>query len=123
MKKTTKVILSLALIVGLSSCGVNRAWIFNQNQNATQVHLSDNNFKVLGQVRGSSEVTYVLIFGGPKKKHLYESAYQEMLRNAELTTGSRTLTNILTEEHIGGVPPFFYKRTVTVSANIIEFTE
>lgn len=122
MKKTTKIIMSLVLIIGLSSCGVNRAWVLNQNQNATQVQLSSNNFKVVGQVKGSAEVAYVLIFGGAKKKYLYESAYQEMLQNAELTTGSKTLTNLLTEEHIGGVPPFFYKRTVTVSANIIEFT-
>ena len=122
MKKTTKVIMSLALIIGLSSCGVNKAWVFNQNQHATQVHLKSNNFKVVGQVKGTSEVGYVLIFGGAKKKQLYDAAYADMLQQADLTIGSRTLTNLLTEEHVGGVPPFFYKRTVSVSANVVEFT-
>jgi len=122
MTRTTKVIMGLALIIGLSSCGVNRAWVFNQNQNATQVNLERNNFEVLDQVSGSAEVEYVLIFGGMKKRQLYDKAYAEMIKSAELK-GSRALTNILTEEHVGGVPPFWYTRTVTVSANLIEFTE
>lgn len=122
MTRTTKVIMGLMLIVGLGSCGVNRAWVFNQNQNATQVTLERKNFEVLEQVSGSAEVEYVLIFGGMKKKQLYDKAYAEMIKSAELK-GSRALTNILTEEHVGGVPPFWYKRTVTVSANLIEFTE
>ncbi len=122
MKKTTKVIMGLALIVGLNACGVNKAWVFNQNQNATQVHLGSNNFKVVGQVKGTAEVSYVLIFGGAKKKQLYEAAYADMLQQTDLTTGSRTLTNVLTEEHVGGVPPFYYTRTVSVSAHIVEFT-
>lgn len=116
------IIICLALMAGLSSCGVNQAWVINQNQNTTQVHLSSNNFKVIGQVKGTADVGYVLVFGGAAKKHLYEAAYADMLKNANLTTGSRTLTNVLTEEHVGGVPPFYYKRTVTVSANIVEFT-
>ncbi|MEO9871428.1 MAG: DUF6567 family protein [Ekhidna sp.] len=45
-----------------------------------------------------------------------------MVNKAELT-GSRALVNIMTEEHIGGVPPFYYKRTINVSAHVIEFTE
>ena len=115
--------MGLALIVGLASCGVNKAWILNQNQNSTQVHLSSNNFKVVGQVKGTSEVGYVMIFGGVKTKQLYDAAYADMLKNADLSNGSRVLTNVLTEEHLGGVPPFYYKRTVTVTANIVEFTE
>ena len=122
MTRTTKVIMGLMLIIGLGSCGVNRAWVFNQNQNATQVTLERKNFEVLEQVSGSAEVEYVLIFGGMKKKQLYDKAYAEMIKSAELK-GSRALTNILTEEHVGGVPPFWYTRTVTVSANLIEFTE
>jgi hypothetical protein len=29
----------------------------------------------------------------------------------------------VTEEHLGGVPPFYYTRTITVSASVIEFTK
>lgn len=116
-------IVGLALIVGLGSCGVNKAWVFNQNQNTTQVHLGSSNFRVVGQVKGTSEVGYLLIFGGANTRQLYDAAYADMLGKADLTSGSRTLTNILTEEHVGGVPPFYYKRTVTVTANVVEFTE
>jgi hypothetical protein len=66
-------------------------------------------------------VSYVLVFGGVRKKQLFNNAYANMMDNAELS-GSKALINIVTEEHVGGVPPFFFKRTVTVSANVIEFT-
>lgn len=122
MKRTIKVIVCLALIGSLGSCGVNKAWVLNQNQNTTEVNLGSNNFKVVGRVEGTSDVGYVLIFGGKNKKQMYNDAYSEMLEKADLASGSRTLSNILTEEHIGGVPPFFFKRTLTISANVIEFT-
>ena len=123
MKKVSKVIMGLALIVGLGSCGVNKAWVLNQNQNTTQVNLGSNNFEVLGQVKGTAEVNYVLMFGGKNKTQMYNEAYSKMIEEAELTSGSRALTNILTEEHLGGFPPFAFKRTLTVSATVIQFTE
>lgn len=123
MKIVTKLFVSLVLVCSLSSCGMNRAWVFNQNQNATQVHLSSNNFKVIGQVEGTADVDYVLVFGAVKKKQLYETAYKAMSEQADLSSGPRALTNILTEEHVGGVPPFYTKRTVTVSATLIEFIQ
>lgn len=123
MKKTKTAILGLALILGLGSCGVNQAWILNQNQNNTQVNLGSNNFQMLGQVKGAAEVDYILIFGGKNRKSLFNEAYSAMIEEADLTSGSRTLTNILTEEHIGGIPPFYYTRTLTVSATVVEFTK
>ncbi|SEJ34496.1 hypothetical protein SAMN05192553_103366 [Cyclobacterium xiamenense] len=123
MKKTRTAIFGLALIFGLGSCGVNQAWILNQNQNNTQVNLGSNNFQVLGQVKGAAEVDYVLIFGGKNRRNLFNEAYSAMIEEADLNRGSRTLTNILTEEQIGGVPPFYYKRTITVSATVVEFTK
>ncbi len=122
MKKTRNAILGLAMILGLGSCGVNQAWILNQNQNNTQVNLGSNNFEVLGQVKGADEVDYILIFGGKNRKSLFNEAYSAMIDEADLTSGSRALTNILTEEQIGGVPPFYYKRTITVSGTVVEFT-
>lgn len=122
MKKTRNTILGLAMILGLGSCGVNQAWILNQNQNNTQVNLGSNNFQVLGQVKGAAEVDYILIFGGKNRKSLFNEAYSAMIDEADLTSGSRALTNILTEEQIGGVPPFYYKRTITVSGTVVEFT-
>ena len=123
MTKTMKLMMGLVLIAGLTSCGVNKAMIFNQNQNATQVHLKSNNFKVVGKAKGTSDVDYVLIFGGANKKNLYDAAYADMLEQANLDAGPRAVVNVLTEEQVGGVPPFYYTRTVTVTANVIEFID
>ncbi len=123
MKKILSILLGSTFIVLLSSCGISTSVILNNNQNSTQVHLTSNNYKVIEKVRGSAEVTYVLFFGGLKQKQLYENAYSAMMDKANLSNGSRAVINMVTEEHIGGVPPFYYKRTVTVSAHVIEFTK
>lgn len=121
MKNLMLSVMIMASLLFLSSCGVNNAFILNDNQNSTQVHLTSNNYKVLEKVSGSAEVEYVLLFGGMKRTQLYENAYSDMVNKANLM-GSKALINIVTEEHIGGVPPFYYKRTITVSAHVIEFT-
>lgn len=101
---------------------MNSALILNHNQNNTQVQLASNNFKVIERVTGTSEVEYVLMIGGIDKRQLYENAYSAMLEKAKLPNSSRTVINVLTEEHVGGFPPFYYKRTITVSGYVIEFT-
>lgn len=116
-----KILVVLAIAFGLSSCGVNHAYVFNHNQSNTQVELSQANFTVTKEVSGSAEVSYVLLFGAAKRSALYQEAYQNMLQEAKLVGGSKALTNVLTEEHVGGVPPFYYKRTITVRANVVEF--
>lgn len=114
---------AIATSMAFTSCGVNTALILNHNQNNTQVHLSSNNYKVVDKVTGSAEVKYICLIGGLNKKQMYETAYTAMVTKANLLNSSKALVNIITEEHIGGVPPFYYKRTVTVSANVIEFTK
>ena len=123
MKKLTIPVLLLLSVLSLNSCGVSNAFVVNTNQNSTQVHLAEANYKVVGKAVGSADVSYVLIFGGMKKKRLFANAYANMVEKANLSSGSTALTNVVTEEHVGGVPPFYYKRTVTVSANVIEFTK
>lgn len=120
MKKITFLFVTAGSLV-LSSCGFNSALVLNNNQNSTQVQLSSNNYKVVDKVSGSAEVEYILMIGGLDKRQLYENAYSAMVTKANLA-GSKALINIVTEEHVGGVPPFYYKRTLTVSANVIEFT-
>jgi len=44
-----------------------------------------------------------------------------MLEKANLLGSAKAIINIVTEEHLGGVPPFYMVRTVMVSANVIEF--
>ncbi|MDO1449912.1 hypothetical protein Q0590_26775 [Rhodocytophaga aerolata] len=122
MKKTGSYSVLLLLAAFLSSCGIGTALVTNHNQNATEVHLSANNFKVIDQVSGSSEVSYVLAIGGMNKRQLYENAYATMMKKANLLSGSKAIINVTTEEHLGGFAPFFVRRTITVSAQVVEFT-
>jgi hypothetical protein len=114
-------IMAMVTIVLFSECGVNSALILNHNQNTTQVVLSSNNYKVIDKVTGTSNVKYICMIGGLNKKQLYEKAYSDTVTKANLLSSSKALINIVTEEHFGGVPPFFYRRTVVISANVIEF--
>lgn len=123
MKKSVFLLLTIASMSFLSSCGINYAIVVNNNQNNTQVNLSSDNFKVISRVSGSARVEYIFLISGMNKKQLYDHAYSAMLDKANLINGSKAITNIVTEEHIGGVPPFYFVRTVTVSANVIEFTK
>ena len=122
MKKIGIYSVLLLLAAFLSSCGIGTALVANQNQNATEVHLSENNFKVIDQVSGSSEATYVLAIGGMNKRQLYENAYSTMMKKANLLNGSKAIINVMTEEHVSGFAPFFVRRTITVSAQVVEFT-
>lgn len=122
MKKIGIYSVLLLFAVFLGSCGISTALVTNHNQNATEVHLSGNNFKVIDQVSGSSEASYIMTIGSTKKKQLYENAYSAMLKKANLLNGSKAIINVMTEEHLSGFAPFFVKRTITVSAQVIEFT-
>ena len=123
MKKLSNTFIAMVLLALLSSCGVSAALVLNHNDNSTQVHLASNNFRVLEQVSGSSNVNYILLIGGINKRKLYNNAYADMVEKAQLTQGSRALVNIVTEEHVGGVYPFYFKRTITVSAHVVEFVQ
>jgi hypothetical protein len=122
MKKIVFYSVLLLLAAFLNSCGIGHAYVTNHNQNATEVHLSENNFKVIDQVSGTSETSYVLAIGGMNKKQLYENAYSTMMKKANLLNGSKAIINVMTEEHVSGFAPFFVRRTITVSAQVVEFT-
>ena len=122
MKKISFYSVLLLLAVFFCSCGISTALVTNHNQNATEVHLSENNFKVIDQVSGSSEVSYVLAIGAMNKRQLYENAYSTMMKKANLLNGSKAIINVMTEEHVSGFAPFFVRRTITVSAQVVEFT-
>lgn len=123
MKKISNYSVFLLLTVFISSCGIGVAYVTNHNQNATEVHLSGNNFKVIDQVSGSSETSYVFAIGGMNKRQLYENAYSTMIKKANLLNGSKAIINVITEEHVSGFAPFFVRRTITVSAQVVEFTK
>ena len=122
MKKSSTLLAGIAAATLLSSCGVNTAMVLNHNHNNTQVHLGSNNFRVTETVSGTADVPYILGIGGIRRKRMYEQAYSQMMDKANLKNSSKAVINVLTEEHVGGVPPFYIKRTVTVSGNVVEFT-
>lgn len=122
MKKISIYSALLLLATFLNSCGIGHAYVTNHNQNATEVHLSANNFKVIDQVSGSSEASYVFAIGAMNKKQVYENAYSAMLKKANLMNGSKAIINVMTEEHFSGFAPFFVRRTINVSAQVVEFT-
>jgi hypothetical protein len=116
-------IIAVMLAVMLSSCGMNYAVTGNYNLNNTQVQLASNNFRVVDELSGSASVSYILLIGGLSEKQLYQNAYADMQRKADMKNSSRAIANVTSEEHIGGIMPFYFTRTVTVSANLIEFTK
>lgn len=122
MKNLKTLTIGLLITVLFSACGINAALVQNQNQNSTQVHLARANYKVINKVSGSAEVDYIFFIGGNKKKQLYDNAYSNMAKGANLEGGSRALINITTEDYVGGFAPFYVNRTITVSAYVIEFS-
>ena len=120
MKRTCYPLIILVALL-FSACGVNNAVILNTNQNITQVTLASSNFKIVDKISGSAQVEYVFLISGMLHKKLYANAYAAMMEKANLVSGSKAIVNLVTEEHFGGVPPFYIVRTVTVSANVIEF--
>lgn len=122
MKKISIYFGLLLFTMFMSACGVSNALITNHNQNATEVQLNGNNFKVVDQVNGSSEVSYIFGIGGINKRQLFENAYSDMMKKANLMNSSKAVVNVMTEEHFSGFAPFFVRRTVTVSAHVVEFT-
>ena len=55
------------------------------------------------------------------QKVMYENAYSKMLKKANLFNGSKAIINVLTEKHVNGFAPSLVRRTITASAQIVEF--
>lgn len=122
--KNLKIIFSLCiLVVSLTSCGINMALFTNKNSNVTHVDLTKKNFKVLERVTGTASATYYFNVGGMKNKDLINMATADMVTKANMTGTSKALINTTTDVHKGGVCFLYNKITVTVSAQVIEFTE
>ena len=122
--KSIKLIFSiLTTAILLSSCGIHSNNSINTNSNITNVELSKKNFRVVERVKGESTATYVFGMGGIYNKSLIEIAKNQMFENADLTGGAKAIVNVTTESHLTFVLPFFYRKTIIVSAHIVEFTD
>ena len=92
----------------------------------TQVILSKANYRVINSVSASETAT--LIMGiGPKNSQLLAKAKQNLMTQANLSGGgykSRALINFTIDQHITYVWlyfPFYFAKTITVTADVIEF--
>ena len=123
--KKSLIIFSLLLLV--SNCGLMPEGYLGHSTN-TQVILSEANYRIINSVRGDATATFILGVG-PSNDRLYSRAKKDMLENANLAGGgnkSRALINIATDEQIRFVwfyIPFWFSKTVYITADVIEFKE
>ena len=121
MKKLFIICTFVAVALSFTGCaGAASTIATNHNLTQTQVVLSDNNFKVIGQAYGEATATYICGIGGLSKKALYNNAVNEMAKNANLH-GSQTLTNTTVHYSRKMITPFYVKTTCSATANIIQF--
>ena len=74
MKKLlTKVIVAVAAVILLSSCGMNANLVTNHNLNQTNVVLSQKNFHVVKTVKAEVSASYIFGIGGLSKKALHDN--------------------------------------------------
>ena len=122
MKKLfSKVVMAVAAVLLISSCGVNANLTTNHNLNQTNVVLSQKNFHVVKNVEAEVTATYFFGIGGISKQALHNNAVSELTKNADLT-GSQALVNVTVHQ---SVKNFLYYTEFTYHAKgtVIEFDE
>ena len=94
MKKIlSKVVMAVAAVLLLASCGVSQNLTTNANVNQTNVVLSQKNFHVVKNVEAEASASYIFGIGGFSKKALHDNAVAELTKKANLT-GSQALVNV-----------------------------
>jgi len=126
-KNIKKLLITFSILLLVNNCGFMPEGYLGHSTN-TQVILSEANYKIINSVRGDATATFILGVG-PSNDRLYSRAKKDMLENANLAGGgnkSRALINIATDEQIRFVwfyIPFWFSKTVYMSADVIEFKE
>ena len=118
MKKTSLIVTFGITMLLLSSCAFHGGYIGHSI--VTNVELSQNNFTVIDRVSGSASSVKILGFGLSNER-MYAEAYNEMVDNAKLKGGAKALANITTDTQIAKFI-ISSRKTITVSADVIEFT-
>lgn len=114
------IILLFICSVILTGCATHNGLTDNRNIHGTQVVLSERNFKVVANVKGESETTYVFGFGGLSRSAMIAEAKAQILERADMIGKSRALVNE-TVEVKSSVYLIVMKRKVTVTAQVVEF--
>ena len=120
--KTFKFFLVALVAVIFASCaGVNLTAYPNQPVE-TKVLLSQDNYKIVGEVTGEWSAKYVLGIGGLSKKSLTTNAISEMYKNANLK-GNQQIINVTTTQSQEAWFVVYCVRRAIAHGYIIEFTE
>lgn len=109
----------LFAVVVLSGCGITQNLTTNGNVTQTNVELASNNYRIVKQVQGSAQATYVLGIGGLSRRALADNSYANMVKQAGLK-GSQAIINITTEQKIQFYVVFGVRKFITY-ATVIEF--
>ena len=122
MKKITLITMVISSLF-MGSCGSTAGYIGHSID--TRVVLSQANFKIIGSAMGASSASYILGIG-PSEAKLYGMARTKLVKNANLTEGdkSRAIINVTTDvknKYVWFYLPWYYSKTVYVSADIVEF--
>lgn len=122
----SRLLLGVSLIAALclQSCGFASGLTnqFSLYGIQTHVELSEDNFRLVDRVSGSASLTYVFGFGGISKQGLIEQAKADMMSNIEPDGRALAVANV-TVETKGSLMLIVRKYTVTVTADVIEFTD
>ncbi len=114
--------LAMAAIVSLCLTGCGAA-VHSNGLNAdailTNVTLTENNYRIVGESIGTASATYVFGIGGLSRRAVTENATADMIRNADLR-GPQAIINKTVDVKIRNYI-IVVEVDVTVSGQIIEF--
>ena len=119
MKTLMKVVMAVAAVLLISSCGISQNLTQNANVNQTNVVLSQNNFHVVKNVEAQVSASYLFGIGGFSKKALHDNAVAELTQKAGLT-GSQALVNV-TVKTSAKMFLVYAKITCSAEGTVIEF--
>ena len=121
MKHLSLLVTSVLLLLFASGCGVSSYMTQNQNQNQTNVVLSDSNYKVVKTVEATVTNSYVFGIGGLSKKALMSNAVSELTKKANLT-GSQALVNVTVQVQ-NKIILVWNRKTVVAHGTVVEFID
>lgn len=75
-----KIYLLFFLSLLLTGCGIHNGLTYNTNVNNTNVILSERNFRVVSNVQGTAETSYIFGIGGMSKSALIADAKAQILQ-------------------------------------------
>jgi hypothetical protein len=119
MKKLFLFFLTTLLFTGCA--GFHNGLMRNYNGNTTEVVLSERNFRVVSNLQGTSEALYIFGIGGLSQSAMIADAKAQILEQADMIGKPRALVNEIVEEH-NSYFIIVFKRKITVTAQLIEFT-